>query len=81
MATTDGHFDLTPEQFEALYEQCEGGILSGAKEFIPTERRWPRDFRILTPDQDALIHKRPRILVQDATGAFFTVAFMLSSTK
>ena len=67
-------FRFEPKEFEALYFYATRPDTIRTNSF-PTERRWPRDFKALTPEQNAIINSGARVLVRDCQGNYFQVDF------
>jgi hypothetical protein len=67
-------FQFNPKEFEALYFLCHDAR-NDPTQFVLTERRWPRDFKALTPEQNAIINRGARVLVRDSEGNYFQVDF------
>ena len=67
-------FRLEPKEFEALYFLCHEAR-NDPTQFVRTERRWPRDFKALTPEQNAIINNGARVLVRDCEENYFQVDF------
>ncbi len=70
-------FPFSAKEFEALYVLCDWAR-HDPSQFIPVERRWPRDLKALTPEQFAMIHRGARVLVCDFEGSYFQVDFKRS---
>ncbi len=68
-------FPFGVEEFESLYNKCQSNGRRYLGHLNPIERRWPRDFNALTPEQRTIITKNVRVLVCDADGQFFEVDF------
>jgi hypothetical protein len=70
-------FTLSAKEFEAMYALCDSARHSPSQ-FIPTERRWPRDLKALTSEQFVMINAGARVLVCDSEGNYFQVDFKRS---
>jgi hypothetical protein len=69
------YFPCTPKEFEALYQLCDSASNPSGGEFLPWERRWPRDSGSLTPEQRDLLSASAQFLVRDSKGAALRVQF------